>query len=58
MVLPNLVKRVASSPLSKKIGVLAVEPQRIEVVRWALRSNLVVSELRNKILEKAREALL
>ena len=55
--LPKLVQRAANGPLSRRLGVVAVEPPKIEIVRWALRSNLVVDELRNRVLERAREEL-
>jgi hypothetical protein len=56
--MPKLVQRAANGPLSRRLGVVAVEPPKIEIIRWALRSDLIVDELRNRVLEKAREELL
>lgn len=56
--MPKLVQRAANGPLSRRLGVIAVEPPKIEIIRWALRSDLIVDELRNRVLEKAREELL
>ena len=55
--MPKLVQRAANGSLSRRLGVVTVEPPKIEIVRWALRSNLVVDELRNRVLERAREEL-
>ncbi|MFA4641539.1 hypothetical protein [Pyrococcus kukulkanii] len=52
---PELVKRYASGPYSKKVGLISVTPNgEINIVREAQKSGLVINELRDIVIKKLR----
>jgi hypothetical protein len=53
---PRIIEKLAQGSYSKKIGIIAMEPNNgVEIVREAIRSALVVDELKKEVLKELKK---